>query len=321
MRAAGLHHVGRDGLVDPRGGDTGFFQTVAGRLDAAARTRLARLLVVDPVSRRSEFDRLKDVAKAASLGKFKERLALLADIKAIGPTGWWLEGVPPGKVTHFAGEARVTDAADMRKVTEDKRLTLMVSLVHTAATGVLDDVVTMFCKRMGAIHKKGRDHLESLHEAHRAESERLLGVFGDVLSVVREAMTPAETPADVGDAVAVGEPVPVVAAPSTVQEMAERAGRLVLKTLEQSGGLNALASAHEAVSAHHGNNYLPLLDQQYRSHRSALAMLPRPVVRAVVASARHSLRNEDDHESPMCPARVLGLSSRDAESSRRSERS
>jgi hypothetical protein len=94
--------------------------------------------------------------------------ALLADIEAIGPAGAWLEGVPPGKIGHFAGEARVTDAADMRKVTEDKRLTLIASLVHTAATGVRDDVVTMFCKRMAAIHKRGRDHLEALREAHRA---------------------------------------------------------------------------------------------------------------------------------------------------------
>jgi hypothetical protein len=161
--------------------NTGFFQTVAGRLEAPVRARLARMLVVDPVSRRSEFDRLKDVAKAASLGKFKERLALLADIDAIGPTGAWLEGVPPGKVAHFAGEARVTDAADMRKVGEDKRLTLLVSFVHTVAIGVRDDVVTMFCKR-------------KLREVHRAESERLLGVFGEVLSVVREALAPGATP-------------------------------------------------------------------------------------------------------------------------------
>jgi hypothetical protein len=105
---------------------------------------------------------------------------------------------------------------------------------------------------MAAIHKKGRDHLEALREAHRAESERLLGVFGDVLSVVREAMTPAETPADSGgDTVVAGETPPAVVAPGTVQEVAERAGRLVLKTLEQSGGVDALASAHEAVSAHH----------------------------------------------------------------------
>ncbi len=86
-----------------------FYQAVAGRVDLAARARLARLLLADPVTRRSEFDRLKDVAKAASLGKFTQRLELLASIDALGPTEAWLEGIPPGKIVHFAGEARVTD--------------------------------------------------------------------------------------------------------------------------------------------------------------------------------------------------------------------
>ena len=56
------------------------------------------------------------MAKAASLGKFKQRLELLADIDAIGQAEAWLEGIPPGKIAHFAGEARVTDIADLRKV-------------------------------------------------------------------------------------------------------------------------------------------------------------------------------------------------------------
>lgn len=237
--------------------NTAFYQAVTSRIDMAARARLARLLLADPVTRRSEFDRLKDVAKAASLGKFRQRLELLASIDTIGPTELWLEGIPPGKVAHFAGEARVTDAADLRKVlNEDKRLTLLTSLVHVVRAGVRDDVVTMFCKRMAAIHQKGRDHLEALREAHRAESERLLGVLGDVLSAVREATAPADGK----------DPVPARAAEAS-------AGRLVLKTLERAGGVEALSAAHEAVAAHHGNNYLPLLDQHYRSHRSALFTL------------------------------------------------
>lgn len=91
---------------------------------------------MDPVSRRSEFDRVKDVAKAASLGRFKERLDFLESIDAIGPTEVWLGGVPPWKIAHFAGEARVTDVADIKKITnEDKWLTLIVSLVHTSTPG------------------------------------------------------------------------------------------------------------------------------------------------------------------------------------------
>ncbi|MEV4250695.1 hypothetical protein AB0J63_45785 [Streptosporangium canum] len=240
---------------------------MSGRVDAAGRARLGRLLVVDPVTRRSEYDGLKDVAQAASLGKFKGRLAFLRALDALGPTEVWLEGVPPGKVAHFAGEARVTDVADLRKVAdEDKRLTLIVGLLHTVRIGVRDDVVTMFCKRIAAIHKKGRDQLEALREIHRAESERLLGVFGDVLDGVREAVTPVEQQ--------LGDPfMDASEGDRTTEAVAERAGRLVLKALEQAGGLEALAAAHEAVSAHHGNNYLPLLDQHYRSHRSALFTL------------------------------------------------
>ncbi len=120
----------------------------------------------------------------------------------------------------------------------------------------------MFCKRMAAIHKKARDRLQELREAHRAESERLLGVFGDVLAVAREATSAPETSTD--SDTPVPEPMDVVA---------ERAGRLVLKTLADAGGLESLSAAHEAVSAHHGNNYLPLLDRYYRSHRSALFTL------------------------------------------------
>jgi hypothetical protein len=71
----------------------GFFTLVSGRVDAAARARLGRLLVVDPVSQRSEYDGLKDVAQAALLGKFKGRLAFLQDLDSFGPTEMWLEGV------------------------------------------------------------------------------------------------------------------------------------------------------------------------------------------------------------------------------------
>jgi hypothetical protein len=155
--------------------NTAFYQAVARRIGPVARLRLGRLYVVDPVTRRSEFDRLKDVAKSASLGKFRLRLDLLADIDALGPTEEWLDGVPPGKIAHFAGEARVTDVADLRKIQD--------------------------------------------------ESERLLGVLGDVLSAVREATAGG------------GQD------PAAGQDAEEAAGRLVLKTLERAGGVEALSAS------------------------------------------------------------------------------
>jgi hypothetical protein len=164
----------------------GVYGTVTSRIPADGRARLTRLLVVDPATRRSEFDRLKDPA----IGKLKARLKHLADLDAIGPTEDWLAGVPMAKIGHFAGEARLTDAADMKKTGEVKRLTVLAAMVHTLRISARDEVTDMFCKRMAIIHRKGRERLEELREAHRAESERLLEVFGDVLAAVREATAP-----------------------------------------------------------------------------------------------------------------------------------
>ncbi|GAA4974066.1 Tn3 family transposase [Yinghuangia aomiensis] len=248
----------------------GVFATVAARIPADARARLLRLLVVDPAVRRSRFDRLKDPAKAATIGKLKARLRHLADLDGIGPTEVWLSGVPMGKVGHFAGEARLTDANDMGKVGEAKRLVLLAAMVHTLRISARDEVCDMFCKRIAVIHRKGRERLEELREAHRAESERLLEVFGEVLAAAREATAGAEPVARLdarGDS-ASGDDVDVAG-----REAARRTGELVWKALESGGGVQALTDAHEAVAAHHGNNYLPLVEQFYKSHRSVLFTL------------------------------------------------
>ena len=137
-----------------------------------------------------------------------------------------------------------------------KRLALVICLVHTARVSARDDAVEMFCKRMAALHKRARDRLDQLREQHRVESERLLGVFGDVLTVVRDALAPSE-----GEEQGATDPI---------GEVSERAGRQVIKTLAEAGGVAALSGAHEAVSAHHGNNHAPLVAAFCRSHRSAL---------------------------------------------------
>ncbi|MGH3070100.1 MAG: hypothetical protein ACRDOH_28425 [Streptosporangiaceae bacterium] len=57
-----------------------------------------------------------------------------------------------------------------------------------------DEVTDMFCKRMAIIHRKGKDRLEELREEHRAESERLLEVFGEMLAAAKDAAAPTAQP-------------------------------------------------------------------------------------------------------------------------------
>jgi Domain of unknown function (DUF4158) len=241
--------------------NTELFATIGARLTDADRAVLLGLLRVHPTTKRSDYDRLKQPAKAPTLGKFKEHLAYLAWADGLGPARAWVAGIPPSKVAHFAGEARVTDVDDLGKMGLARRLALIACLLHAAQVRARDEVATMFCKRMATITKKAKERLEALRERHRADTERLLGVFGDVLGAAGEGLGLAE-----GER-AGGQPL------DPLPEVCERTGRLVLAALNDAGGIRRLAADHEVVSAHHGNNYAPLMERFYGSHRAALFTL------------------------------------------------
>jgi TnpA family transposase len=248
--------------------------------------RVLGLLDIDPRTGRSVFARLREPAPAPRLTKFREHLKWLGELDELGArTGAWLADLPPAKLIHFAGEAKVQDAAAMRDFSLDKRLALLACLLHRTRVRARDEVVLMFGRRIAAIHKRGRAELEETRERHRAETERLWEVFGQVLAGAREAVgveEGEEPEADADEAPAAedavggsgpdgtAEPVGGEMDEAEIRAVHERAGRLMLAPLERAGGLAQVMAEHAAISAHHGNNYLPLLERHYKSHRSAL---------------------------------------------------
>jgi hypothetical protein len=226
------------------------FETVHARISAADRVRLLGLLERDPITRRTGYDRLKQTAPAATLSKFRDHLELLAWLDALGGTDVWLVDVPAVKVSHFAGEAQVLDASELSDVGPVKRVVLIVCLVHQARVRARDDLAEMFCKQMATVHRRGRELLTAIQEGQRERSERMIAVFGDLLAAARDARIRAE-----GD------------------DWRQRFGMEAATVLEDAGGLEALETEHEELSAHHGNNYLPLLDRFYRGHRAVIFKL------------------------------------------------
>lgn len=235
----------------------GFFLAIEGQVGPAGKALLLGMLQVEASTRRSRFDELKHPARRPSLSRLKEHIEHLKALDATGDTAAWLSGVPPAKTAHFAAEARVLDASDLRKVGESKRLALLACLMHQARIRARDELAEMFCRRLAVLHKRGREELEAIRERHRAETERLWGVFGQVLAGAREATGAAPD----GDGSAEGE---------VTASVLERAGALMLGPLSAAGGVAKVSAEHAEISAHHGNNYMPLLARHFRSHRSAL---------------------------------------------------
>ena len=231
------------------------FAGIVGHLDPLDRSLLQGLLDVDPISRRSAFDEMKRPARKPSLSRLREHTRHLQHLDAMGDTSSWLTGLSPTKAAHFAAEAAVLDASDMGKVSEPKRLALLACLVHQARIRARDDLAEMLCRRMATIHKRGRDALAEVRERQRAETERLWEVFGRVLAAAQEATTAGDDEPDGGEL----DPV-----------VFERAGELMLKPIDEAGGVARVSAEHAEISAHYGNNYMPLLADRFRSHRKAL---------------------------------------------------
>ncbi|MFJ2034280.1 Tn3 family transposase [Streptosporangium sp. NPDC087985] len=237
-----------------------FFTLAHSRMNPEEQARMLAMSQANPVTGRSDHDRVKQAAPRATVSRLRTHLDHLAWLDGIGgATGSWLAGIPTAKVAHFAAEARALDAAEMRDFGEVKRIVLEACLVHQARVRARDDLVTMLCKRMNTMHTKARERLQEIQAEQRERNERLLAVLGELLSAAREVQTAA---------LADDQPWPPVKEHTHV-------GKAVLEVVEQRGGLPALVAEHEELAAFHGDNHLPLLETFYRSHRPLLLRLAR----------------------------------------------
>jgi TnpA family transposase len=217
------------------------FAGIVARMGPDGCRRAQALLNTAGPDGRSMFNRLKKPAQRATWSRFKAQAEYLDEVDALGDTANWLEGVAPTKAADFAGEAAAQDADTLSRYGDDKRLSLVACLIHTARMRARDDLAEMLCKRMSSILKKARTELEEIRLRQRAVSERLIGTYRTVL----ENLDPD------------GE------------EAAQGAGRAVA-AVEEAGGFAAQLADIEEVSAFHGDNYEVLVHRFFRKDRSVM---------------------------------------------------
>ncbi len=223
--------------------NTRYYQGVYASLSAEQRAGLDLLLDAGP-RRRSEWNRLKAVPKSATVMHMRQLQERLSWLMGFGDVEEWLAGLLHAKVVHLAAQARALDIAEMGDVAPPRRYTMLLCLLVQARAKTRDALVEMFIKRMGKLHNRGKERLEELRKRHRETTENLIEVLGEILR------TPEE---------------------DDCTRLRER----VRRVLDTHGGTEVLTESYEAVSAHHGNNYLPLLWSYYRSHRSTLFRMVR----------------------------------------------
>ncbi|MBA3804371.1 MAG: DUF4158 domain-containing protein [Acidobacteria bacterium] len=247
-----------------------FWNSVLSHLTEDDRARLDALLVIDLRTKRSPFNRLKQLPKQPSLSHLQEWLDQLEWLVALGEATEALVGLPPLKVQHFAAEAKALDAHEMKDFTLPKRATLLLSLIQRQRVQARDGLALMLIKRMNKIQQRGKEELERLRVGHREKTAQLVSILADVVTACESAPTDAE------------------------------AGHLVKTLLAEKGDTGQLLEDCETVVAASSDNYQPLLWPYYRSYRSTLFRLIKRLAPAsttqdqsLIAALNIVLENED----------------------------
>jgi TnpA family transposase len=216
------------------------FNLVISRLESKYIQRLDDLLDSHPSLRRSPYNDLKQIPKRPTRNHLNDLFVHLTWLETLGEVKPFISNITASKVQHFAAEAKALDASEIKAITMPKRITLLLCLIHSAQVQTRDNLVEMFLKRMKTIDNKAKEELERLRQKHQETTEKLVGILTSVLQVF------------------VDEP--------TEKEAVEK----VNLVFDPSGGVQQLLNECEAINAYKGNNYLPMLWQFYKSHRSVL---------------------------------------------------
>jgi TnpA family transposase len=172
----------------------------------------------------------------------------LTQLRAFTAHWRWLSALKPDinvadlllevKLRKFAEEAKGMDAARMAAMKPERRITLALCLLEVQAAKAVDDLATMFLRRMGNIHKKAGEALE----AHRAGRQKQTD---GLVATLKEVVTAYGSQGDVQERF------------SAIEKVIGHRTEVLLEQCE----------AHEAYA---DDNYAPFLWRFYASHRKTL---------------------------------------------------
>lgn len=225
--------------------NTRLFGGVSAGLSQTEQTFLDRLLIKESDESVATLALLKSPPKSATLSHMQQLQAKFNSLMSFGDAKQLLSAIAPSKIKSWAAQAKALDISEFREIRLTKRRTLLLCLLYQAQVKTRDHLVEMFLKRIYTIHKYAKTRLVELREKHLAQTEALLGVLAEILTVSGESQ----------DNATLGQQVQVV--------------------LDSHGGWESLHQQCEEIAAYNSNNHLPLLWQFYSRHRKQLFALVR----------------------------------------------
>ncbi len=252
------------------------FSLVVSRISSDYQERLLDLLERHPLEYQTSFNSLKQLPKSPTRNNINDFIVHLIWLDSLGDVKPILKDITTAKIHHFAAEARVLDAHEIKDFSLSKRITLILCLIYAAQVTARDSLVEMFLKQMRSINNDATKELELIKKRIQETQEKLVGVLTNVIHVFMEENQLNHEP--------VSSHPEIEAAGNYSSNSPEQIPELNLTTelktnqeislfhklnnvFTQDGGPEQLLSECEAMNAYRGNNHLPLIWKFYKNHR------------------------------------------------------
>jgi TnpA family transposase len=217
------------------------YSEVGERLASDQATVLDALLIVDPQTGITPFNRLKHSpgpARPSNIRDWTERLAWIDKLPDPAPV---LRDITFTKLRQFAAETAALEVGELLDISSaDKRRTFLLSLINQSKTRCRDELAEMFLIRVRRTQAAAKEKLADLRKRHQGLEESLIAVLSQIL------VTAQETDADAA------------------------LGQSIKALFQKRGGVDHLSEQCATVSAWHGDNVLPLLWPIHAQTRSLL---------------------------------------------------
>ena len=217
------------------------FSDVADILPVAQAAALDGLLVVNPETGTTPFNRLKQTpgpAKPSNIRFWIDRLAWISSLPDPAPL---LTGISHTKSRQFASETEVLEVSELLDIKEaGKRRTMLLCFIGKAKTRCRDELVEMFLTRIRRTQAAAKEKLALLQQEHQGLEESLIAVLSQIVAAAQK--------------------------PGTDSKL----GQHVKQLLDAKGGADQVSEQCATVSAWHGDNVLPLLWPIHAHTRSLL---------------------------------------------------
>ena len=159
------------------------FEQISNRIPEDLKKSLEELMKI-MANNKSSYNEIKSLPKKPTVNNLSDFIAQYKWVLSFGRFDQYLIGITKSKIAELVQEARAIDVKGLKDLKLNRRIALIVCLLHDANTTGADNLIKMFCKIINNAHKQAKRKLENLRKENKETIVKIMELSCDMLDFI-----------------------------------------------------------------------------------------------------------------------------------------